>query len=247
MLIYSSLWVIVLLAQACSPVKQAAQVDVSYLSADPILNPTIDSAVYLAMEPYRLQVAEAMDAVIGHAGEDIAIGIPDNPLGNWMADAIYHDMTRRGFAVDFVIVNRGGIRIPVIPEGEVTRGRMYELMPFGNMLVIMDMSKKDVEKLLTHTLDWNGWPVSEGLSYRLSENGVEKITLHGAPLHPEKTYKVMVSDYIAMGGDRSIFLTEIPHVGTGILMRDAMISYVELLHKEGGKLTSPLEKRVEIW
>ena len=53
----------------------------------------------------------------------------DGVLGNFMADAY-----RAAGGGDVSVMNRGGVRAP-LDSGTVTYGELFEVAPFGNMLV----------------------------------------------------------------------------------------------------------------
>ncbi|MBL0145080.1 MAG: 5'-nucleotidase C-terminal domain-containing protein [Chitinophagaceae bacterium] len=39
-------------------------------------------------------------------------------------------------------MNYGGIRLPAIPAGNITRGKIFELAPFDNIIVLQKISGK---------------------------------------------------------------------------------------------------------
>jgi 5'-nucleotidase len=71
-------------------------------------------------------------------------GNPESPLGNLFTDAILE-----GVDADISIHNvSGGIRA-VLPPGPVTFGDIYEISPFDNRVVILDVSGADLRRIIT--------------------------------------------------------------------------------------------------
>lgn len=177
------------------------------------------------LKPYRNQLELEMNEVLGEAKMRLSMGRPESSLGNWFADT-QHKATEEilNKNIDFAVTNSGGIRIPEIPKGNVTRGKIFELMPFDNMLVVMEMTGEKTLELIHHIAGSGGWPVSKELRFRISKDGkAEDILIHGDPFDPSKTYIISLSDYIANGGSDCTFLVGIPFQNTGILIRDALI------------------------
>ena len=55
-----------------------------------------------------------------------------------------------GEPVDFAVINYGGMRIPAIPKGPITRGKIFELMPFDNLLVVVRLDVSILTQFINH-------------------------------------------------------------------------------------------------
>ncbi len=78
-----------------------------------------------------------------------------------MADAIYYGATQHfKMAVDAAFVNYGGIRISQLPKGEVTSGKIFELMPFDNIVVLQKLKGSVLQEFLDLIAERGGWPAS---------------------------------------------------------------------------------------
>lgn len=209
-----------------------------------------DAGVETMISPYRQQLQSEMEQVIGEAAMDLPKGSRDDAeslLGNWYADLL-HERSEHylGKPIDFAVMNNGGIRIPVIPKGPVTKGKIYELMPFDNMMVVVYLDKANVMEMISHMAAGGGWPVSRPLQYKIRDGKPIKITLNGEPLPNDKIYAVGVSDYLANGGGRCDYLVGQKRDDLGVFMRDAIIEYIQKQTEEGKKLAAKLDGRVEI-
>ena len=205
-----------------------------------------DAEISEMIAPYKTALDAEMNVVIGENKENMTKGKPESLLTNWFADAI-HAMTTEYYTngeVDFTVSNYGGIRIPNVAEGAITRGKIFELMPFDNMLVVIKMADTTVIKLFNHMAADNGWPISSNVSYEIKDYKPQNILINGEPLRSDRLYSVSISDYLANGGDKCYFLEEGTREDLGVLIRDALITYVEKQTAGNQVIESKLDGRV---
>ncbi|MEO1714912.1 MAG: 5'-nucleotidase, partial [Bacteroidota bacterium] len=108
-----------------------------------------DSVLNALITDYRGQLEAEMNTVIGTIAQSLTLQKPESSLGNWMADVLLEKATFYSKRpVDFALQNYGGIRISELPAGPLTRGKIYELMPFDNQLVILDLPGDIVDTLV---------------------------------------------------------------------------------------------------
>lgn len=206
-----------------------------------------DAEIVAMIAPYKTKLDAEMNVVIGTNKEDMTKGKPESLLTNWTADALQtmtNDYYKNG-TVDFAVSNYGGIRIPVIAAGEVTRGKIFELMPFDNMLVVIEMADTTITKLFNHMAEDNGWPISSNVQYEIKNQQPQNILINGKPIESGKMYKVSISDYLANGGDKCYFLEEGKREDLGVLIRDVLIEYVEKTTAAGKSIGSQLDGRLK--
>ena len=147
---------------------------------------------------------------------------------------------------DLAVQNSGGLRTD-ISQGVITREQIYEVMPFENRLLLVEMTGAAVETLLrigssgTHGI----FQISGG-RYRFDPELIEGsdldgdgvvgewetdrlcwVEVDGAPLDLNRLYQVVVSDFIFEGGDHAApaFLSS-RIVSQGEMVRDAMMAYL---------------------
>lgn len=205
-----------------------------------------DTAVAGLLAPYSSHIAATMYEVIGKLDETLEKKQPDNTLGFFMTDALLAE-SRKAFntKVDLALVNYGGIRTNAMQAGNITLGTIYELMPFDNLLVLITVDGKQLQQLLTHIAGRGGWPISGG-SYTIKNKEAIEVTIAGEKIIAENKYTIALSDYVANGGDDCSFLTTIPQVNNGYLLRDAIIGYVKSVTASGKTIGKPLANRVTI-
>jgi len=136
-------------------------------------------------------------------------------LGDLMADAMVDYRKKLNPAVDFAIINAGGIRAE-IDIGPITRGEVLTAFPFGNAIVELSFSGEVLWKIfegaVSHVSVFNGRPVTSfiqvsaeaNLEYNpANEVGKRLISLQigGKPVDLTKKYNVVTLDFLATGGD----------------------------------------------
>jgi 2',3'-cyclic-nucleotide 2'-phosphodiesterase (5'-nucleotidase family) len=205
---------------------------------------TGDTTVPAFLSGYREEVNRTMNAVVGTVETTLEKKQPEGTLGNFIADAMLI-MARQKFdlPVDAAFVNYGGIRLNQLASGNATTGKIYELMPFDNILVLQKMKGDVLQQFLDIGAARGGWPVA-GLTMQISNKKAVNIKIAGKPLDPSATYTIANSDYVANGGDNADMLRAIPQISNGYLVRDAIFDYIKWLKSQGKNIVANLENRV---
>ena len=199
-----------------------------------------DEAIDQLIAPYRTDLDAEMNVVIARAARDLTKARPEGRLGNLMTRAMASvAASETGLDIDVAIMNFGGIRIPQLAEGPVTVGRVYELMPFDNFLVVQHIPGAVLDSVLQSIAKRGGWPV-RGASFVIRDGRATDIRIDGAPLDPDQTYAVALSDYLANGGDRLDLLRRFHQVRTPLFLRDAFIRYFRAETAAGRPLDAEL-------
>jgi len=159
----------------------------------------------------------------------------ESALGNLIADAVLAATREQGAQIAFM--NSGGIRKDLESGNDqvTTFGQAQAVLPFGNTLVLMDLTGAQLRALLEQ--QWKGGSVlqiSHGLTYRWDEKRPpgqrvlpDSLKLHGAPIEDGKTYRIVVNNFLAEGGDKfPEFAKGTNRVETGMLDLDALIDYL---------------------
>lgn len=205
-----------------------------------------DSEVQELIAPYKEKLDEKMNEIMAINKADMFKAKPEGELNNFMCDAaITYSREVLKKEVDFAIANYGGMRIPQLPAGPVTLGKLYELMPFENRLLILEMSAEKVERLFQQITRYGGWPVSKEVNLKMDTiTSSFDLLLSGEEIIAEKIYRVVIPDYIANGGDQCDFLIECKQEDLGVLFRDALIEYAQLISEKGEDLFFEKDGRI---
>ncbi|HMM21866.1 MAG TPA: 5'-nucleotidase C-terminal domain-containing protein [Selenomonadales bacterium] len=151
-------------------------------------------------------------------------------LGQWTADVM-----REVAGADMAFGNGGGLRTG-IPAGNITMGALYEVMPFDNILVTMDLTGTQVLQVLNWGIGNRkiGSVQFSGLrvicdSSRPEGQQVLSVTLpDGSPLDLNRIYKVVTNDFMAAGGDQyDMFKDGQNRTDTFVPLREALIEAVK--------------------
>ena len=106
-----------------------------YLNSLIEVNTHEDSLINIFIEPYRTSIESEMNEIISFTESDLIKNKPVGNLGNFVTD-----LCLSYAEADICIMNNGGLRSS-INKGNITVGMIYELMPFENELVIVELSK----------------------------------------------------------------------------------------------------------
>jgi len=203
-----------------------------------------DTMVQRMLQPYGDSVNRSMNAFVAELATDLEKAQPEGTLGNIMADAL-HKAGEQVFGkpVDAAFMNYGGIRLNSMKAGTITRGKMYELFPFDNLLVLLTLKGDLFQQFLDHVASRGGWPVS-GMTMQIRDRKAVNVLVGGSPIQSDKNYTIAIGDYTANGGDDAAMLKGIPQENKGYLMRDAIIAYFASFAAEGKKISVQKENRV---
>ena len=151
-------------------------------------------------------------------------------LGNLAADAI-----RWATGADIAVTNGGGIRSS-IPAGEVTKGQIINVFPFGNYVVTKNVTGQEIKEALEYSVKdapalLGGFLQVSGVSFTYDQNKavggkVSDIQAGGEPLDLEKTYLLATNDFLAAGGDGYEMLKDCPEVNQFNALEEILISYL---------------------
>jgi 2',3'-cyclic-nucleotide 2'-phosphodiesterase (5'-nucleotidase family) len=184
---------------------------------------------------WNAAAAPIADKVVGTISEDITAPEERNaegPLTNLIADA---QLAATSAAADggaqIAFMNPGGVRADLTVDqisggeqpGEVTYGEAFAVQPFGNLLVTMNLTGAQIDRLLEQQAI-AGRPggrdvlilgVSEGFSFAydpIAPVGQRidpaSIKLKGITLDPNASYRIVTNNFLADGGDSFTVFTE---------------------------------------
>jgi 2',3'-cyclic-nucleotide 2'-phosphodiesterase (5'-nucleotidase family) len=224
---------------SCQPSFRSSSVQYSNYRIQP--SGSGGSSVTLLIKTYGDSVNKSMNDVIGHNEIQLEKRTRQNTLGYFMTDACLFMAERKYRAkVDAAFMNYGGIRLNELPAGNITRGKMYELMPFDNLLLLQKI-KGNMLKQYLDTLALDEGISIAGISLRVNNKIAGDILVNGKALDENAEYVIANSDYNI---NNSAVLKNLPVQSINYLQRDALIDYVSFLKNEGKKITVTKTDRV---
>ena len=131
---------------------------------------------------------------------------------------------------DFAVVNAGGVR-DSLATGKITYKDVLKVQPFGNTLSTLDLSGIEVMAYLQAAAKMSpgsgAFAQFAGISLEIAGNQVSNVRIKGEPLDPAKTYRMVINNFQAAGGDGYPKLTDHrSHVNTGYVDADVLRSYI---------------------
>ncbi|HKO15640.1 MAG TPA: 5'-nucleotidase C-terminal domain-containing protein [Gemmatimonadaceae bacterium] len=166
-----------------------------------------DSAVLAMVQRAVAVVAPRVNRPIARIAEDmpksVATATGETALGDLIADAMR--VVGKG---DVGVMNNGGIRAP-LRAGIATYGSLFEIQPFANVLVRLSVRGRDLRGYLERQVDQHrpgvqvsGVVVVYDTTRPPGSRLVSVRMRNGTPLQDDRTYTVVLNDFMATGGDR---------------------------------------------
>ena len=187
----------------------------------------IQDTAYLAqLAPIKANMEKEMNEPLGYAPEALWVKAPECPMLNWASDALWEAAKQHyDGKVDIAVVNIGGMRCSW-PAGPVTRGNVFELMPFDNRLVVLTLKGADLLDLCQAFADYGGQGVA-GMRMSAVNGKLTDVTIGGKKVNHKADYTVATSDYLSGGADHMEALTRYTNYwNSDLLIRDLYIQAV---------------------
>jgi 2',3'-cyclic-nucleotide 2'-phosphodiesterase (5'-nucleotidase family) len=236
--------------------KPPAPLDIHAKATERVVDDSIqdDPAVDAMLAPYRTKVRE-LDTPIGKLTGDLKkFGMGGGSLGNFVADAMRERAEAKlSKSVLLAITNSGGLRKNSITDGDLRASDIYQLLPFENALVTLELNGEQLRRFLTVVVEHRDAQSGARITYRRNAQEKRKselvsVKLGGAgaerEIDPAATYTIVTIDYLVKrGGDYSV-LQEAKNVRPlGLTIRDAVLDYVKTETAAGRKIKATLDGR----
>ena len=217
-----------ILTAACAKKQYTLKsIEVARVEMDSAWQPAANTAMRALVDSLRAEMTGEIQTVIGTARRTLTKGKPQSLLGNFTADAVFDYASGLWQPVDFAVMNIGGIR-SILNQGPITIGNMYEIFPFDNRIVLLELPGKAVEELFDAIAKKEGECLSKNIEAVIKNKTVMSLKIGGKTIDRNKIYLVATIDYLAEGNDRMEALTKAVKVtDSNMLVRDALIEYVK--------------------
>ncbi len=197
-------------------------------------------------------IGEEFKKIIGKAAKNMTHqgDAVENELGNWMTDAM-----RWKTGAEIAFQNSGGIRTD-IKAGPITKGRIFEVSPFHNTLVVFKLTGQQVKGALEFDVERGRDRLQvSGLKYRsyprdvrpygqrveYIEVGSEVLVKKGEVLRPKKTFTAVSNNYLVGQAKEKYFgFSLADYKDTGLPVQQVLIDWLEKFKI----LDSKIEKRI---
>ncbi|MEC9649229.1 bifunctional UDP-sugar hydrolase/5'-nucleotidase [Escherichia marmotae] len=138
-------------------------------------------------------------------------------------------MDRTG--ADFAVMSGGGVR-DSIEAGNISYKNVLKVQPFGNVVVYVDMTGKEVIDYLTAVAqmkpDSGAYPQFANVSFVAKDGKLNDLKIKGEAIDPAKTYRMATLNFNATGGDGYPRLDNKPgYVNTGFIDAEVLKGYIQ--------------------
>lgn len=211
-----------------------------------------DGAVETMLTPYSEKV-RALSIVIGMLEGDLKKGnVGAGTLGNFVTDAMFAEAKKRSSKkVVLAVMNAGGLRKNEIAEGQLRASDIFELLPFENALLTIDLTGAQLAKLVRlGTRDsqagariqfrWNQQNRTEVISAKLIDASSGEFDIDSSAVYTIVTidylYKLKSGSYALLQEGQNVTLLK-------VTLRDAVMDYVKSETAAGRRIRARLDDR----
>ena len=199
---------------------------------------TPDAKVKAKIEEIDSVQGEILSEVVGtnknHLdGDRNSVRFGETNLGNLITDAMLSETQ-----ADIAITNGGGIRAS-IDEGDITRGEVVSVLPFGNFIVTKQLTGAQIKEILefgvrSYGESFGGFPHVGGINFvvdpsRPVGDRIISLTINGKALDMNKTYTVATNDFTAVGGDGYPCFGDVPTLNEYSTLEESVVNYIDTL------------------
>ncbi|TMQ68328.1 MAG: hypothetical protein E6K78_01670 [Candidatus Eisenbacteria bacterium] len=194
-----------------------------------------DSAMAALVERARASVAARAAEPVGRSSRRLSRSrTGESTLGDLVTDVL-----RRTTGTDVALQNNGALRADM-PAGPISRGMVYDALPFENTLVTLELTGAEVRQAIEDGLRTERITQVSGIGYVFDLGApagarVRSIVdLDGAPLDSARTYRVVCNDFMAGGGDGYTTLARGRNArDTGLSLRDCVEAAIREASRNG--------------
>jgi 5'-nucleotidase len=207
-----------------------------YENAPVVPDAAVERVLAPAIEAVRLVKSRPIGVVLETPIRRLT---PASPLGQLFTDAMLAAVP----GADVALNNSGGGLRADLPAGPLTYNDVYEVMPFDNVMVQIRLTGRQLRQVFAPYLSRGRVFGFSGVRVRAECSGgtadVTLTRLSGAPIQDDESLLVVVTDFVATGGD-GILTPVIPPEGFAVdpsapLARDVFAGYL-------GKWKGPLRE-----
>lgn len=181
---------------------------------------------------------EVLSEVIGKNtieldGERNSVRFGETNLGNLITDAMMDET-----GADLAITNGGGIRAS-IKVGDITKGDIVSVLPFGNFVVTKQLTGAQIKEVLefgvrSYGESLGGFPHVAGIKFVVDPSKpvgdrIISLTINGEALDMNKTYTVATNDFTAAGGDDYPCFADVPTINEYSSLEEILANFIKTL------------------
>lgn len=200
------------------------------------------AALMLDAQPVMAPVKK----VVGYSTKEMRRHKPECELSDMIVDCLMAKTAEvTGKKVDVGVTNFGGIRVDM-PQGDVILDDIMSMLPFTNYLCYLEVKGRDL-RYLFEKMAASQVQVIGGARLVVKDRKLVSVTVGGKPLNDNAVYGVATIDFLLDGGDNvSVSRNALSLTKTDVLIRDALMEYLDGLREAGKPIEYKTDGRVEI-
>lgn len=211
-------------------------IQASLLTKEEAVDIPEDKEVMTAIKEIKAENDKIISVVVGNTdiyldGERSHVRSGETNIGNLIATAMI-----QATGADIALTNGGGIRASIEP-GEITKGDIIAVLPFGNYVVVKEVKGSDILAALEHGISSypeakGAFPHVAGMTFRFDPSKpagsrLVEVKVAGKPLDPDKTYKLATNDFLAAGGDEYTMFADDKILGEYPGLDEIVIAHIQ--------------------
>jgi 5'-nucleotidase/UDP-sugar diphosphatase len=194
---------------------------------------------------------EVAESAVKLDGEREDVRTKETNLGNLIVDAMLWATD-----ADLAITNGGGIRAS-IEAGMITMGDLLTVLPFGNLVTVIEVTGQDIKDALAFGAD--AYPATAGkfphvanATYELKAVGddkyeVQNVKIGGEDVIDDRVYLLATNDFMAIGGDGyTMFEGKVQVLLQGLMVDITRDYIVQVLAADGTPFEYATEGRITV-
>lgn len=209
---------------------------------EPTMKALIDTLQAVNSEIENEVVASTPEVLVG---EKAVVRTGESNLGNLIAESLL-DIS----GADVALTNGGGIRSS-IDVGDITKGEVLTVLPYGNTVRVIEVTGADLVAAIENGV--SDYPVAKGAfphiagmtvefdSSKEKSNRVVSLKIGGVAVDLTKTYTLATNDYLVAGGDTYSMFVGKKVVAEYGAMDEVLINFINKNGIEKGALTGRIK------
>ena len=206
-----------------------------------------DPEVGAIIDTYSRKLDGQFNTVIGQAasfldGERDRIRYEETGLGNLITDIM-----RANTGAQIAMLNAGSLRSS-IRKGPITIADVFTVMPYENELITLSLTGAEILAVLNRSVrggredEDGGFLHVSGVSMDVADHRVTAVRVgeKGKPLKEKDMYTVVITDFLAAGGDGYEHFTGKAARKTGLPLRELIVETI----KDRGLIQGSIQGRI---
>jgi 2',3'-cyclic-nucleotide 2'-phosphodiesterase/3'-nucleotidase len=190
-----------------------------------------DEVTEVLYKEYETKMAPVLNEKVGIATAEFEHGgLNVSTLGLWVCEVMAE---KAGTQIG--LQNGGGLRRTLL-AGDITMGDLYEVMPYDNQVVKLDLPGKDLKAAIENGLlnpnigdgSFSGLNVVYNSEAEFGSRLIALSLTDGTPIVDDEYYSVAINDFILTGGDKYDFSNAINVVDTFVPIRDVLVEAIKV-------------------